>query len=164
MALTKEQWDHLGEKPRWDILVALRGPDSYYGETLKWFTTAVIRGRVRNAIRIGTGGAALNKDLKLVVLPDDRGVSRGSPNRADWNASHFIQHVHDAACWLKLPAMLIPADLWHELMSGGFTIATAASEILRHKPTSITSSTPTTDTLYREFQRHYNDFILPRGI
>src|SRR3990167_9321895 len=53
MSWTKERWDlELNDKGKWDVMVAMRGPDSNYGETLKWFTTSVIRGRCRRAFRV----------------------------------------------------------------------------------------------------------------
>ena len=66
--MTREQWDQLSDKGKWDIKVAMRGPDSYYGEVLKWYTTSVIRGQVREIFRVG---GLVNADLQLVVLPQE---------------------------------------------------------------------------------------------
>lgn len=112
MALNKAEWEGLSDKARWDIQVALRGPDSYYGETIKWYTTSVIRGHVRKVMRVG---GVVNEDLKVVVLP---GSTRGmnTKDRDGWNASHFVEHIRQAATWLNIPILTIPGDMWFTLM------------------------------------------------
>ncbi|MGE3341558.1 MAG: hypothetical protein AB7J46_06715 [Candidatus Altimarinota bacterium] len=129
--LTTERWNELSDKARWDIFAAMRGPDSFYGETLKWFTTAVIRGRVRRVYRVG---GTVNQKLKLVVLPDQRGCgisSYSASGKTAWNASHFVEHIEQAAAWLGVPVLWIPEQLWHEVMNGGGR-KTAAEKILKY--------------------------------
>lgn len=111
MSMSLEQWSNLSEKAQWDIKVALRGPDSYYGETLKWFTTSVIRGRVRKVFRVG---GTVNSDLKLVVvsvLPH-----KEIREKTQWNCHHFMDHIRAAASHMGLPQLFVPEDLWHETM------------------------------------------------
>lgn len=113
--LTPTQWDKMSEKAQWDIKVALRGPDSYYGETLKWYTTSVIRGRCRKVFRVG---GTVNQDLKAVVLPDNRhsDLPYKKAGKSGWNAGHFLEHIEAAASWLNIPILYIPTDTWHEVM------------------------------------------------
>ena len=115
MALTKAEWDKMSEKAQWDIKVALRGPDSYYGETLKWYTTGVIRGRCRKVFRVG---GSVNQDLRAVVLPDNRGGDHTykKAGKMGWNANHFVEHIEAAASWLGLPILYVPHDMWHDTM------------------------------------------------
>lgn len=115
MAITKTFWEALNEKAKWDVKVALRGPDSYYGETLKWYTTSVIRGHMRKVFRVG---GTVNSDLKLVILPlSSYGGNPIKKDKTSWNCTHFIEHVETAAVWLKIPVIHIPPTLWHEVMS-----------------------------------------------
>jgi len=119
MTTTQEQWDALSEKGQWDIKVALRGPDSYYGETLKWFTTAVIRGTVRKLFRVG---GTVNRDLKLVILPINDGIYQAKKEKTSWNSNHFVEHIMTAADWLQIPVLYIPASLWHEVMQMDYPV------------------------------------------
>lgn len=124
--MNKERWDHMAGKPQWDIQVALRGPDSYYGEVLKWFTTAVIRGHMRGVIRVG---GSINADLKLVVLPKHSSLHSEAIERSKWNAAHFVEHVHLAADHIGIPVLRIPGELWHRVMQYD-SQSEAAREIL----------------------------------
>ena len=114
--MTREQWDSLCEKGQWDVKVALRGPDSYFGETLKWFTTAVIRGQMKDIFRVG---GSVNPDLKLVILPKSdyhTEVIEENLGRNAWNSGHFIEHVRQAADWMGIPTLKIPRELWNSTM------------------------------------------------
>ena len=118
--LTKSEWFSLSEKAQWDIKVALRGPDSCYGETLKWFTTSVIRGQCADVFRVG---GLVNPDLKLVVLPYGTPGSKVNSafreaGKVSWNYEHFVDHVSSAAVHLGLDRLHIEADLWHSAMQG----------------------------------------------
>lgn len=125
MGITKERWNELSEKAQWDIKVALRGPDSYYGETLKWFTTSVIRGAVRDVFRVG---GTVNSKLNLVILPYQ--THSYEANRKAWNAGHFIEHITLAAEWIGIPILYVPEKLWHEVMGSGMGNREAAKAIL----------------------------------
>ena len=128
--MTKTQWGALSEKAKWDIKVALRGPDSSYGETLKWFTTSVIRGQMRDIFRVG---GLVNHDLSLVIVPGGRSekVDRlySEIEHYAWNYHHFIDHISTAAEHLGVPIMRIEPDLWHKVMSSP-RATLAAEEIL----------------------------------
>ena len=114
--MIKAEWDVLSAKAQWDIKVALRGPDSYYGETLKWYTTSVVRGQIRHVFRVG---GTINKSLAAIITP-----KRGCFPEADpttWNHHHFIEHVRLAAVHLRIPDMRISSDLWHKAMQSPCT-------------------------------------------
>ena len=116
MPITREQWESMSDKAHWDVKVSLRGPDSYYGETLKWFTTSVIRGQMKDVFRVG---GTVNSDLKLIILPKsdhyDKPISEDL-GRFAWNADHFIEHVRQAADWIGIPVLKIPKELWNVTM------------------------------------------------
>ena len=76
--MTPEQWKTLPDKARWDITVTLRGPDSRYGETIKWFTSSVIRGQV---VEIFNTHGLVNPDLHLVILPIGSEGGKANPRR-----------------------------------------------------------------------------------
>jgi hypothetical protein len=109
--VTKAWWEELEGKPKWDIQVALRGPDCHNSEGIKWFTTSVIRGMMSKAIR--TGGT-VNTDLKLVIIPVQTDYSKRLP-KSDWNYEHFFEHVATAAHWLGLPLLAVPFEEWWEI-------------------------------------------------
>jgi hypothetical protein len=152
--LTKEQWDQLGDKPRWDVIVALRGPDIPHSETLKWFTTSVIRGKVRKVMRVG---GLVNQHLGMVVLPKHPHELMELPTtlkgiedvaRVRWSPAHFLQHVAEAADWLSIPVLYIPNDVWMQAMHGGSARA-AAKSILAAVPKSHDNQ-----TLLDELEHH----------
>lgn len=118
--MTKTGFARLSEKAQWDIKVALRGPDSNYGETLKWFTTSVIRGQMQEVFRVG---GLVNDDLKLIVIPGGSTKGEGKVNKIyaevgpyGWNYSHFLDHVRVAAGYLEVPELRIETDFWHKVM------------------------------------------------
>jgi hypothetical protein len=94
-ALTQAEWDAFNGKARWDSIVALRGPDLIGSETLKWFSTAVIRWRLSGVMRVG---GLVNNRLPFVVVP---GHSLG---RKPFDLSHWSDHVITAASWLSIPS------------------------------------------------------------
>lgn len=120
--MTREIWDDLPDKAKWDIQVALRGPDSYYGEVLKWFTTSVIRGQMKDVFRVG---GLVNPDLQLVILPSGESESIYRTFRAAgplaWKYSHFVEHIGAAANWIGLPKMRVVPEVWHESMRASNT-------------------------------------------
>ena len=136
----------------------MRGPDSYYGETLKWFTTGVLRGQVRKVFRVG---GTVNSDLHIVILPDDWGT-QSYKDRTSWNAAHFIEHIQEAASWLKVPVLVIPSKIWHEALGTGLNIQKAAKLILKNQAADLKNSSR--PELYAELSRHYEDYILPHGL
>lgn len=114
--MTKAEWDDLSAKAQWDIKVALRGPDSYYGETLKWYTTSVIRGQIRDVFRVG---GTINTTLEAIITPK-RGCLLGADSTT-WNHNHFIEHVRLAATHLRIQDIKIPFNLWHKVMQSSCT-------------------------------------------
>ena len=106
--MTPTQWANLPDKGRWDIMVALRGPDAPSPEVMKWFTSSVIRGQVREVFN---SHGLVNSDLQLVVLPTGYGKSNG------WNREHFCSHIHSAAGWLGLPVLSVECKVWIDAMN-----------------------------------------------
>ena len=145
MALTKTEWDKMPEKAQWDIKVALRGPDVYRSDIIKWFTTSVIRGRVRKVMRVG---GAVNDDLKCVVLPNGRRTKERETENA-WNYGHFVEHVQAAASWLNVPIIYIPADTWMQAMRTG-SVREAGNAILA----VVEKDSPVTAEAIEELKRH----------
>lgn len=161
-ALTAD-WDAFGEKAQWDIKVALRGPDSNYGETLKWFTTSVIRGHCSQWFRVG---GLVNKDLKLVILPSgsvDEDEKPAFRTRTAWNYQHFCDHVMTAANWLGLPTMYIEAAVWHKVMrkesalQAGQAILAAVEKWSQADVEPFTRRALYNPKLVEELQRHLNE-------
>lgn len=96
--ITPAQWGGFNDKQKWDVKAALRGPDCHEArEGIKFFTSAVIRGRCREAFRCG---GTINTELGLVVTPREVGGFL-------WNAQHFFEHVEEAALILGLPVLKI---------------------------------------------------------
>ena len=114
--MTKSGWADLSDKAQWDIKVALRGPDANFPETLKWFTTSVIRGQVREVFRVG---GLVNADLNLVVLPYgslEEEDSSYPPQPFRWNYDHFFTHVQEAAFHLGVPKLQLPGQTYRRIM------------------------------------------------
>lgn len=136
MTLTTEKWASFSGKSKWDVLVSLRGPDIHNPGTIKYFTTAVIRGAVRRVIQIGDGGAMKNTKLKLVVLPDEQGREiYGNLGPAGWNAMHFVEHISEAANRLTIPILWVPEQLWYQTMSTMGRKETAATIVEQYSGT-----------------------------
>lgn len=116
--MTKEEWKGLSKKAQWDVLVSLRGPDIKGSETLKHFTTGVIRKAMSNLIRVG----GQLSDLGFVVVPTPGmnvfyGV--GGPVRVDLD--HFALHTYEAAEILGVPIVCVPGDVWEAMVVSGGT-------------------------------------------
>lgn len=110
--LSKSEWDSFNDKNRWDIFVALRGPDlaGKKGHNLKFLTSAVIRAKVLHLVR-GTGGSMMiNPDLPCVVVPTS------AAKDGDFDASHFLGHVHDAAGLLDIPIVYVDHNVYWDLI------------------------------------------------
>lgn len=153
--ITKAYWDSLSDKARWDTFVALRGPDTNYGEVLKWFTTSVIRGQVREVFRVG---GLVNHDLQLVVLPQE-GVPSGRRSRAEWNWQHFASHVATAADWLEVPKLRVETQVWHAAMQESSSVAAIkaiqeAAEVWRVKDPERAYSKLYKPLHLKELERH----------
>ncbi len=97
--LTPNEWAALSGKAKWDIMCALRGPDLEH-EALKWHTTAVIRGKMRECIRVG---GVVNYVQGAILLP-----------RLDARYAHFHSHIREAAVWLRVPCIHVDIPL-HDL-------------------------------------------------
>lgn len=107
--LSAEQWASFSPKAQWDCIVALRGPDALvHQDGIKWLTSAVIRGRLREVMRVG---GMVNVDLPAVVVP-------ASSSAFMWNARHFFDHVQEAARYLQIPTVMVPAGLYLEVAGG----------------------------------------------
>lgn len=107
--LTKPIWDSLNDKAQWDIKAALRGPDCYNSEPIKWFTTAVIRWACKNFFRVG---GLVNHEINFVVLPIGVVTVNLFSGKESWNYHHFIQHTSEAASWLDIPIVYVTIDSW----------------------------------------------------
>ena len=154
--MTKKEWNALSDKAKWDIKVAMRGPDSYFGETLKWFTTSVLRGHVSKVFRVG---GTVNSDLQLVILPSSspgKVLVRPNINVWSWNAGHFIQHIRDAAGWMNIPVLNIPESVWFTVMKYESSTQ-AAKEILNYLHEHVTYPVE----LVKEVEHHYQSGTLP---
>lgn len=129
--MTLTQWNNLPDKGRWDIMVALRGPDAPSPEVMKWFTSSVIRGQMTEVFN---SHGLVNSDLQLIVLPTGYGKSNG------WNREHFCSHIHTAVGWLGLPVLTVECEVWIDAMNqrdiqeAGKRIKLAASQFRAYSP------------------------------
>jgi hypothetical protein len=103
--LVQDDWDKLPPKAKWDSIVALRGPDLKNSETLKWFTTSVIRHRLSGVMRVG---GLVNSSLPFMVVPSYSPSNKGS----EFSLEHFLGHVTEAASWLSIPMVMIEPQTW----------------------------------------------------
>lgn len=110
--ITKEEWNKLDGKARWDSIVALRGPDRKPSTALKHITTAVIRYRLSEVMRVG---GQVNGALPFCILPDSNACP--TPDSFDWE--HFIPHIAEACGWLSIPCASVPAEPWFEAVGKG---------------------------------------------
>jgi len=108
--LTEAEWTAMNGKARWDSIVGLRGPDLVGSGILKWFTSSVIRHKMSGIMRVG---GLVNQTLPFVVLPSGYDNSR---KRANFDASHFIGHVSEAAEWLGIPRAYIGWEDYNKLL------------------------------------------------
>lgn len=119
--ITKTQWESLSEKEKWDVQVALRGPDCHNSENIKFYTTAVIRATVSRVMRVG---GTVNGDLHIILFPYwGMGIRKLIPSWRDqpftWNYGHFFEHVELAAHVLEIPRLPIDAAAWFEAVEKG---------------------------------------------
>lgn len=98
------EWAKFGNKKKWDCLVALRGPDLVDSQTLKWFTSSVIRHKL---IEITDSHGLVNHVLPFVVLPSGYEGTIGK-----FDGSHFAQHVGEAAQYLDIPICWVTKNFW----------------------------------------------------
>lgn len=112
LPLTNEEWEKMSGKARWDSIVALRGPDLIGSDTLKWFTTSVIRYRLGQVMR--TGGL-VNSHLGFVVLPEGCYTTKSTK---PFDVGHFLNHVAEAATWLSVPIAWCSQDIFGKILSG----------------------------------------------
>lgn len=122
--ITDETWSGLSPKQKWDIRVAMRGPDCQ-SKLLKHFTTAILRHACREAFRVG---GDIVSECPALIVPDvpfrlTIGIG-GSGFR--FQASHFLGHVTEAAEILGLPKVCIPNDLWLQVFSENSNVRTSA--------------------------------------
>jgi len=118
--ITKANWKALGEKARWDVLCALRGPDcpeDMRGWLLKYLTTAIIRNEVWDVLKAQGGSALINKELRVMLMPSsllsiNSFIGQQRPGWSSFNAHHFLTHQLEAANWLGIPVLRFPREVW----------------------------------------------------
>lgn len=155
--MTKEKWKELTGKEQWDCIVALRGPDCQNPRTIKWFSTAVIRGAMSSIMRVG---GDVNEDLKTVFIPwnglleAEQAAMRGGGQSPLLTSclSHWTQHVAEAASVLGLKTVYIPFQEWRGLMEQGRSMA--AVGLVKWMKTHETSSSIITSSIIKEMVHH----------
>lgn len=113
--LQQATWDQMSGKARWDSIVALRGPDLVGSDALKYFTTSVIRYRLSKIMRVG---GMINERLGFVCLPSGLCLSS---NPSPFDATHFLNHVMEAAGWLDIPICYVPPDAYTVIKGSSWT-------------------------------------------
>ena len=103
--LTMEEWVCLTDKERWDCIVALRGPDLIESQTVKYFTSSIIRWKLSKITRVG---GLINDSVPFLIIPD-------KPPSGNWDGSHFFNHIQEAALILHIPVAIIPLSEWEAL-------------------------------------------------
>jgi hypothetical protein len=107
--ITEEEWNAMIPKAQWDSIVALRGPDLKNSDTLKYFTSSVIRHRMSGIMRVG---GMVNRDFPFVIYP------QGAKDTSMFSASHFIGHIREAAHWLNIPVIMVSQKTWDLIVKG----------------------------------------------
>ena len=113
--LSPEKWETFSGKGKWDVLVAMRGPDTYDNrDAIKWTTSSVLRYVMAKAIR--TGGV-INEGLPFVVIPAPAATMKKSgglliPDWRFFNGEHFFGHVQEAADLCGVPVKWMDKDEW----------------------------------------------------
>lgn len=153
--ITKAQWDALSEKEKWDVLVALRGPDCHNSENIKYYTTAVIRATVQKIMRVG---GTVNQDLKIVLVPHwGPGLRKLIPSWRDlpyaWNYRHFFEHIEGASHVLGIPMLLIDASQWFDAIEKGSNYIDSGIRMFKSL-TPAESATPEGLELARFLERY----------
>ena len=138
--MSPAKWASLSEKSRWDVMVALRGPDCKGNrELIKWFSTAAIRGALTKVMpsKVPTErvGGLINADLGLVIIPSD------IPRSCEWGARHFFDHVQEATGILGLYMVILPYEVWDPLMQGSSGITSVVKQVLTMNPSQMGSRT-----------------------
>lgn len=110
--ITELQWDEYTGKQKWDVLVAMRGPDVKNSDTLKWFTTAVIRYHAENLFRIG---GMINHHTPF-VLGLINGCEYKPVGPRSWDLVHFFTHIMEAAALLQVPIYYVSSQTILEVM------------------------------------------------
>ena len=110
--ITKLQWEGLSGKERWDIIVALRGPDVRNSDTLKWFTTAVIRYHASAVMRVG---GLVNNHTPFVLGALDPHLYKPVGPRS-WDLEHFFIHTVEAAALLHVPIYYLKCSSLLDIM------------------------------------------------
>lgn len=174
--LSRPDWARFTPKMQWDIKVSLRGPDVDNSQMLKWFTTSVIRGKMREVTRVG---GLINTDLNLVVIPISNstfnGYSRyGSPPSdlppcscercawltkrlhkeagvLRWDCSHFFHHIQEASAILGIPCVAADPLIYREVFRTG-SLSTATATVLNAIDTSYQSER-------EELKRHLDNLL-----
>lgn len=123
MVILQKTWEELSGKGKWDVQVALRGPDAENSDTMKWFTTSVIRGACSKVMRVG---GLVNDSLGFVLLPSGDGPRITTHG---FNYHHFFTHVREAAGWLDIPVITIPATVWWKIMTTCREISVACLQV-----------------------------------
>lgn len=116
--MTKEKWDDLSDKARWDIMVAMRGPDLHSSDVVKWFSTSVLRGQMKDVYRVG---GLVNSYLSFIILPSDSTIVEG----AYFDSQHFCEHVQTAANWMGVGVMKIKSSTYREGVNLGHALRCA---------------------------------------
>lgn len=106
--ITKVKWEKFSGKERWDCIVALRGPDCTNPGLMKWFTTAVIRWRMSQVMRIG---GMVNDALGCIIIPE-----LALPITSPFSLAHFIQHTWEAAVNLDIPILRVDLSTWEKAL------------------------------------------------
>jgi hypothetical protein len=126
MKMTKDLWETLSGKERWDLMVAMRGPDvdnSQISLRIKTLTTAVLRGVMQDVYRVG---GTIGKP-KSIVVPEDVHKSLFP------GALHFFGHIYDAAHILTsydlLKTETVPSGIYKDYIVSGLT-----SDLIPHIP------------------------------
>lgn len=129
-------WDALPGKGKWDIQVALRGPDVYNPDLIKWFTTSIIRYAVSSVMRVG---GMINSSHAFLLLPSKDDGGGPLIGKGDFHWYHFLDHVHEAAAWLAIPIIWVPSDKWWACMGDSNFIRGLGKAILLLQSMSLTT-------------------------
>lgn len=162
--ITKTVWASLSDKQRWDVQSSLRGPDIAVGsDPIKYFSTSVIRGKMRNAIRVG---GLVNQDLNLVIIPNGYRLDQGDKptKKFTFSGNHFFHHVAEAAAILGIPTIWLPSDEYTKALLAcgenvgyfGHALYTSLTKQVEDKSTFLLSR-KTYEAAQKELARHLKD-------
>lgn len=141
--ITRQAWTDLSKKQRWDVRVALRGPD-HGNELLKLFTTSCIRYGCTKVMRVG---GLINFHSPALILPNAPAyrLSGGRDDPWGFNVSHFVGHIEEAAQILELPAVKIPLDIWMMAFSNYVSRLAGLEMIRKGLRKAVTSNAASVD-------------------